>query len=171
MATVSKNLPFLRRTGVTSLAFQQDFQCQKTTVPNMQRWLYDYRFSSFNTIFLTQYRRCMTERQTDRRTDTRMWCCRPATLAREKSHMPLPWPIQNKDRINKLVLSLLRRLSTWRYPHLLLGAGACNTHPQRARSYRLISPAHRALSSKLAGRLLLLIDGTDRRTDGHRTVT
>ena len=45
-------------------------------------------------------------------------------------------------------MSLLRRLSTRRYPHLLLSAGVC--------SYRSINPS---------ATLLLSIDGTDRQTD------
>ena len=50
-------------------------------------------------------------------------------------------------------LSLLRRLSTWRYPHLLLSAGTSVARlPQRDRSYRSTSAAHRALSSKPVGR-------------------
>ena len=38
---------------------------------------------------------------------------------------------------NKSVLSLLRRLSTWRYPHLLLSAGAHSTAPAAVDWYLL----------------------------------
>jgi len=68
---------------------------------------------------------------------------------------------------NKSVLSLLRRLSTWCCPHLLLSAGA--------RSYRSISAAD-AGAQKLTFRpsLLLSIDGTDgltdRQTDADRYI-
>jgi len=58
------------------------------------------------------------------------------------------------------------RICCWAFLQLVRSAGA--------RSYRLLSPAGRALSSKPTGRrccrqppLLLSIDGTDRRTDRH----
>ena len=75
-------------------------------------------------------------------------------------------------KINKSLLSLLRRLSTWRCPHSLMSTGApAARRPQRARSYRSISSAHRTLSSKPAGRRCCCwstgqTDGrTDRQTD------
>ena len=61
--------------------------------------------------------------------------------------------------INKSVFSLLRRLSTWRCPHLLLSAGACCTAPEA--HYRSISPAAQQQTHNTP--LLLSIDGqTDR---------
>jgi len=46
---------------------------------------------------------------------------------------------------NESLLILLRRLATWRYPHLLLSA-------QRDSGYTLISPTRKALSSKPTSR-------------------
>jgi len=64
-----------------------------------------------------------------------------------------------KTFLNKYVLSLLRRLLTWRYPHRPLHHGA--------RSCRSICPTHRALSSKPAGRRCCCrsMGQTDGRTD------
>ena len=64
-----------------------------------------------------------------------------------------------------VVFSLLRRLSTLRYPHLLLSAGAHAA--QHTCSYRSISPSHRALSSKPADRRYCCqsMEQTDGRTD------
>ena len=66
---------------------------------------------------------------------------------------------------NNSVLRLLRRVSAWRYLHLMLSAGACSTAPA-ACSHRSISSTHRGAQQQTR-RLssLLLIDGTDRRTD------
>ena len=63
-------------------------------------------------------------------------------------------------RQNKSVLSLLRRLSTWRYPHLL---------QHGARSYRSMSAADVGIEQQTRRRppLLLSIDLTDRRTDAR----
>jgi len=52
------------------------------------------------------------------------------------------------SHINKSVFSLLHRLSTWRYLHLLLSAGACSTVPTDVNRYVLQTPA---LNSKPAG--------------------
>jgi len=61
-------------------------------------------------------------------------------------------------------LGLVPRLSTRRCPHLLLSAGACN--------YRSISAAGARTQQQTSRTpLLLSIDGTDRRMDGHRIVT
>jgi len=71
--------------------------------------------------------------------------------------------------MNKSVISLLCRFSTCRYPHLLLSTGACSTLSAARRSYRLKSPARKALSSKPAG-AGAAVDRWNRQTDG-RTVT
>ena len=61
-------------------------------------------------------------------------------------------------------LSLVPWLKTRRWPHLLLSAGAC--------IYRSISAASaRAEQKTNRTPLLLSIDGTDGRTDGHMTIT
>jgi len=71
---------------------------------------------------------------------------------------------------NKSVLSLLRRLSTWRCPHLLLNAGACSTAPAVIDWYPLQTLA---LSSKPTGRRCCCrsMGQTDGQTDERPTVT
>jgi len=66
------------------------------------------------------------------------------------------------------VYSLRRRLSTRRYPHLLLSAGACSTAPAAVDRYLL---PYGAQQQTRRPPLLLSIDGTDKRTDGPFTVT
>ena len=85
---------------------------------------------------------------------------------------------------HKSVFSLLRKLSTWCCPHLLLRAVLrhhCCWAPARrasiagAAQLRSILPVRLAPSSKPTARsgtvLQRSIDVTDRQTDGHRTVT
>jgi len=63
---------------------------------------------------------------------------------------------------------ILRRPSTWLYPHLLLSAGACSTAPAID---QYISCTQDAQQQTHRPPLLLSIDGTDRWTEGCPTVT
>jgi len=75
---------------------------------------------------------------------------------------------RRRNSYNKSALNLLRRLSTWREPHLLLSAGAAARRPQRIRSYRSTSPTHIGLSNPAGRRCYWRSMGqTDRRTDGR----
>jgi len=66
-------------------------------------------------------------------------------------------------RYNKSLLSLLRRLSTGRYLHLLLSAGACSTAPAAVSRYLL--PAGRSAANPPA--TVAAVDRWDRQTDGQ----
>jgi len=65
-------------------------------------------------------------------------------------------------------LSLLRRLSKRRYPHLLLSAGACSTAPAARSQLSIdISCPQGAQQQTRRPPLLLLIDGTGRQKEGR----
>jgi len=66
----------------------------------------------------------------------------------------------------KSVLSLLRRLSTGRYPHLLLSAGACSTAPAAINRY--LVPTGCSAANPLAA--VAAVDRWNRRADGLTTV-
>jgi len=69
--------------------------------------------------------------------------------------------------VNKSVLSLLRRLSTQRYPHVLLSAGACSTAPAANDRHQLQTQAN---SSTLGGHRCCCrsMGQTDGRTDDRQ---
>jgi len=85
------------------------------------------------------------------------------------SHLPLPSSEDPaaKSAQNKSVVSLLRRLSTRRYPHLPLSDGACSTAPAAIARY-LLPPGR--LPANLPG-AVAAVDRRDRQTDGHPPVT
>jgi len=78
------------------------------------------------------------------------------------------WNCQELNSTNKSVFSLLRRLSTRRYPHWLLNAGSSSTETTAINRYLL--PAGRSATNPPAAGLLLLLlfaGQTNGRTDGQ----
>ena len=73
------------------------------------------------------------------------------------------WNCQELNSTNKSVFSLLRRLSTRRYPHWLLNAGSSSTETTAINRYLL--PAGRGFAAAAAVR------GTDKWTDRRLAVT
>jgi len=69
--------------------------------------------------------------------------------------------------INKFLLSLLRRFLTWRYPHLLLSAGAPAARRRSALAAidRCLLPTGRSAAEPPAA--VAVIDRWDRQTDGR----
>ena len=65
-----------------------------------------------------------------------------------------------EQKNSKSVLSLFRRLSTWRCPHFLQSAGACSMAPAAIDRYLL--PAGRWAANPMAA-----VDRRDRQTDGR----
>jgi len=93
----------------------------------------------------------------------------PFSLFARMVYFPFPRLADSKDAFKTNLLSLLRRLSTWRCPHLRLSAGA-----RAARRPQLsidISCPQGAQQQTRRPSLLLSIDGTDRQTDRRPTVT
>jgi len=95
-------------------------------------------------------------------------CCSLSNTLCCRARCDLEWRLSDSyAKRNMPVLRLLRRFSTWRYPHLLLSAR--NTAPAAIDWYLLQTPA---LSSKPAGRSCC--PSRDRQTDTrplHRPCT
>jgi len=85
------------------------------------------------------------------------------------TRFPKPRPELSENSMQhyyiKSALSLLRRLTTWRYPHLLPSAGICSTATACVDRYLL--PAGR--SAKNPPHVAAAVDRGDRQTDRRRT--
>ena len=106
-------------------------------------------WSDDNTLWLIHTLAIFTARRTRKAhvLPTRCACDRLSARLSNAVRLIMSKRLNMYRQSNKFVFTILRRFSSWRYPHLLLSAGA---RAARARSCRSISPARRARSSKPA---------------------